>query len=527
MTTVTLDLDQLLAQADLEAGRGEWDAAHHLLAQATVLAPHDPGLASAIGTCLLQLQRLPEARQAFQRAADLAPDVADIFNHLGFAQALCGDGSAAEQAFRRALELDPDHGPAIRNLAQIYLDLERLSEGVHLLVDRIRRTPDDIEALVMLAGCYEEAEDLDSARTLYRHALTLDPANAELQAAAARLTEAASRLTEDGGRKTAPVIRHPSPVVFWTPNDSAESARVMVPARSLGAQARVIRRVEELDGADVIVFARPHLNVGTMTVLEAAKRRGLRVIVDMDYDPEQLPTHYGRHAHLASDEARRAFDRALALAEVTVVPDATLAARLEGWARHVTVIATGWSRANRLWDQPGPTRPNGALQIGWYGDAAARPDLAGLVDAISPALLAHPTAMLNLAGDPGAYGLFPHLPETRKRFLPNVAPDDLPYLLAHFDVQLIPAQRGVPGHDTQLMAAGARGLPWLASATDATEAWTTAGIVCDQPTAWHDGLAQLLNEAETRARLAANGRQLAATREADVIAAAWRTLLAR
>ncbi len=527
MTTLTLDLDQLLAQADLEAGRGEWDAAYHHLTQATVLAPHDPGLASAIGTCLLQLQRLPEARDAFLRAADLAPNVADVFNHLGFAQALCGDGPAAEQAFRRALELDPDHGPAIRNLAQIYLDLERLNEGVQLLVDRIRRAPDDVEALIMLAGCYEEAEDLDSARTLYRHALTLDPANAHLQAAAAWLMD-------DGGRDTGAGLRPPSSpsrtaasVVFWTPSDSAESARVMVPARSLGAQARIIRRAEELDGAEVIVFARPHLSAETMTVLEAASRRGLRVIVDMDYDPEQLPTHYARHAHLASDEARRAFDRALELAEVTVVPDATLAARLEGWTRHVAVIATGWSRANRLWDQPGPVRPNGALQIGWYGDAAARPDLAGLVEAISPALLAHPTAMLNLAGDPGAYALFSHLPETRKRFLPNVAPDDLPYLLAHFDVQLIPGQRGVPGHDTQLMAAGARGLPWLASATDAVEAWSTAGIVCSQPEDWHDGLAQLLHEAETRARLAANGRQLAATREAEVIGAAWRALLAR
>jgi tetratricopeptide (TPR) repeat protein len=520
---MTLDLDRLLAQADLDAGRGEWDAAHRHLAQAAVLAPHDPGIASAVGTCLLQLKRLPEAREAFGRAADLAPEVADAFNHLGFAHALCGDGPAAEQAFRRALELDPDHGPATRNLAQIYLDMDRLNEGVHLLVDRIRRFADDVEALVMLAHCYEVAEDFESARTLYRQALNLAPDNPDLHVALASVTE------EGQSAPTAApaVAQRTCPVAFWAPSDSAESARVLVPARSLGADARIVRRAEELAEAETVVFARPHLSAEIMGVLEAAAQRGLRVIVDMDYDPEQLPVHYGRHAHLAGDEARRAFDRALALADLTVVPDSTLAARLEGWARHVSVIATGWSRANRLWEQPAPARPNGAIQVGWYGDAAARPELAALVEPVTAALLAHPTAMLNLAGDPGAYALFHHLPEARKRFLPNVAPDDLPYLLAHFDLQLIPGQRGVPGHDTQLMSAGARGLPWLANPTDATQAWLSAGVVCADVHAWREALIHLLSDAEMREHLGTHGRLLAATREADQIGAAWRAALAR
>ena len=94
----------------------------------------------------------------------------------------------AELAFRSALEIDPEHRPAWKNLAQILLQKKNgMEEGVQILSALIQSDPSDIEALLLMAGCYEEGGDFTSAVELYRHVLSLQPGLPMAAAAMQRL----------------------------------------------------------------------------------------------------------------------------------------------------------------------------------------------------------------------------------------------------------------------------------------------------------------------------------------------------
>ena len=65
--------------------------------------------------------RMGDAATCFERAADLAPLVADYTNNLGITRAIQGDAAAAEKRFRRALEIDPDYPDPYANLGLLLL----------------------------------------------------------------------------------------------------------------------------------------------------------------------------------------------------------------------------------------------------------------------------------------------------------------------------------------------------------------------------------------------------------------------
>lgn len=556
MTTATYDLQSLLNSADACAGEGDWAAAQQHLAQARILAPHDAGVATGLGISLLRLGRLPDALTEFQVAVQLVPNNAETLNNLGFACALNGQADAAEEAFLNALEQDPEHGAATRNLAQLYLDLDRLQEGVALLVSRVRSAPDDADALHLLGTCYEEVEDLESARALFRQAVALRPTEAEFQTALARvapaqpeavlarpgLSDKLARLkastrpatAADANAPTAP--RSPAPahaaaVAFYGTGEFSDATRLSLPANALADQRHRVKLTrtpdaDDLTQFDVFVFSRPHLSGELLHLFKRAQAAGKKVIVDMVCDDFTLPTDHPRRSYLANREALGNLELVLAQADLVTTASTHLAAALSSRCRRTAVAPSAWSPANAWWTRPAPAHAGTVL--GWVGDPSQDLDLVGIHDAISAVIKSRPSVHLAIAGSPTAYQLFDDVPEPRKLFLPMVGPDDFPYLLAHFDVLMAPVRHeawACLGSDQRLMEAGARGLPFAASPAPALAEWASGGVFCATADEWTAQLNRLVDESAWRSELARAGHALAQSRRAEAVGTFWHELI--
>ena len=186
----SLPFDSLLEQADVCARAGQWQTTLELLSQAAALEPQHAGMVTGQGTCLIKLGRPTEALDYFRRVTALAPASAEAHNNLGVNYAVLQDVPAAEGAYKKALECAPDHEPAWKNLAQLYVEAGRFDEGVPLLSRYIRAHREDAEALTLMATCYEEGEDNESALLMYKEALKYQPDNVLAKAGLARLAPA-------------------------------------------------------------------------------------------------------------------------------------------------------------------------------------------------------------------------------------------------------------------------------------------------------------------------------------------------
>lgn len=555
MTTATYDLQSLLNSADASAGAGDWATAQQHLAQARILAPHDAGVATGLGISLLRLGRLPDALNEFQVAVQLAPNNAETYNNLGFACALNGQADAAETAFLNALEQDPENGAATRNLAQLYLDLDRLQEGVALLVSRVRSAPDDADALHLLGTCYEEVEDLESARALFRQAVALRPTEVEFQTALARvapaqpeavlarpgLSDKLARLKASARPATAasaptaaprsPAPAHAPAVAFYGTGEFSDATRLSVPANALADQRHRVKLTrtpdtDDLNQFDVIVFSRPHLSAELLHTFKRAQAVGKKIVVDMVCDDFALPTDHPRRSYLASREALTNLELVLGQADLVTTASAHLAAALAARCRRVAVAPSAWSPANVWWNRAAPAHAGTVL--GWVGDPSQDLDLVGIHDAICAVIKSRPDVHLAIAGSPTAYQLFDDVPEPRKLFLPMVGPDDFPYLLAHFDVLMAPVRHeawACVGSDQRLMEAGARGLPFAASPAPALGEWAEGGVFCASSDEWTTQLNRLVDENAWRAELAKAGHGLAQSRRAEIVGAFWHELI--
>jgi Flp pilus assembly protein TadD/glycosyltransferase involved in cell wall biosynthesis len=528
--------EQLLAEADQLAQANQWMPAHHCLIRAQALQPAHAGIANGLGTCLLRAGQPAEARAHFEQAAQLAPTQPEALNNLGVACVLSGDWQRAEQAYQGALALDPDHQPAWRNLAQLRLQQERFDEGVAMLASVVQAHPDDVEALLLLAGCYEQGDQAESALALYRRVLAVEAANPTATAAISRLAPAPSPKTallkahaaKLSGFRARPAANKPASIVFYCADEASAGVRVGVPAAALAAggwRVKVPARYEpdDLQQHDLVVILRPNVNSGLMDVLTAATQAGKRVIVDLDEDFLAMPPEHPGYKTIGpgSPEACQRLERALATADLVTVPTLVLAERYEGRAKRLAIVPSGWSRSNRLWDKPAPHRRT--INIGWAGTPTHGADVALVRRDLIRLLRDVPETQLVIAGDPEVYAAFSAVPETRRLYVPMMAFADYPYTLAYFDILLAPLRDtsfNRAKSDLKLLEAGIRRIPWVASDVPAYRAWGEGGLLAT--TDWLGPLGRLATDAQLRTTLGEAGRGKADTREARAIAAAWR-----
>jgi tetratricopeptide (TPR) repeat protein len=173
------------------------------------LSPSDPQAQMVLGLIFRQAKRNDEARQAFEKAAQLAPDNLGLIDQLldldlmdkhfdaarqrirrqfqktpdspaahffeGKILAAEGKLDSAETELQKTLQLDPNFSRAYDLLVQTYLVGNKLPQVVSQLQGALSKNPNNAPALMTLALVYERMKDFPKARDAYEKLLSTNP----------------------------------------------------------------------------------------------------------------------------------------------------------------------------------------------------------------------------------------------------------------------------------------------------------------------------------------------------------------
>jgi tetratricopeptide (TPR) repeat protein len=107
-----------------------------------------------------------EAIQAYRKALEVNPELADAHLNLGRLLHETGGAAAAEPCYRRALAVRPDDSIALFNLGVALQDLDRQQEAIEVYEKALELDPKLADAHFNLAGIYEK---LGRNKAVIRH----------------------------------------------------------------------------------------------------------------------------------------------------------------------------------------------------------------------------------------------------------------------------------------------------------------------------------------------------------------------
>jgi len=160
----------------LQHQRGDHPRALALMQRAVELAPGVAGMWNNLGNVLLRLERLEPAEHAFRRSIALA-DSPEAQANLSRAFRRRKRWHESEAACRHAIEIAPGFGDAWHNLSLVLLAQGRVPEGVQAaskaltLLPAHKRQRDSYARALVLLG------ETEQAGAIYREWLTEDPGN--------------------------------------------------------------------------------------------------------------------------------------------------------------------------------------------------------------------------------------------------------------------------------------------------------------------------------------------------------------
>jgi tetratricopeptide (TPR) repeat protein len=186
-----------------------FDDAAVITGEQAKLAPRDPQAQMALGLTLRQARRNGEARQAFEKAAELAPDSLwpiDQLIELDFLEKhfdaarqtirhqfqKTPDSPAAhffegkilvaeqkwdlaEAEFQKTLQADPNFAGAYDLLVQTYIANNKLPQALSQLQTQLSKDPNNASALMTMALLHERTNDFAKARDAYERLLSINP----------------------------------------------------------------------------------------------------------------------------------------------------------------------------------------------------------------------------------------------------------------------------------------------------------------------------------------------------------------
>ena len=186
-----------------------FDDAAVIVGEQAKLAPQDPQAQMALGLTLRQAKRNDEARQAFEKAAELVPDSLwpidqlielDLLEkhydaarqriqrqfqktpdspaaHFFAGKILAGEEKwdLAEAELQKTLQLDPNFAGAYDLLVQTYVANNKLPQALSQLQTQLSKDPKDASALMTLALLCERTHDFAKARDSYERLLSINP----------------------------------------------------------------------------------------------------------------------------------------------------------------------------------------------------------------------------------------------------------------------------------------------------------------------------------------------------------------
>lgn len=513
-----------------------------------------------LGKTYLNENHLADALDVFSRILEDYPEDVETLHILGNIYLAGGDGRTAKTIYLRASQLEPQN-EVIRR--QILLaeemgggDAESVPTDVSAvgrLLQRLTGSPQPISEndILRAASLLERIIASEHpAELVVKHLDEIDqllPALIELNIRQAQadgvpdLAESLRRLQTNVQNQMAgrDVVVTNSPqtaasgfkgsALFLLPQPEQISSRMALLKAALDSSgcATLVRHeyVSGLDTRpDVVITSNPHTEPILLQSLSALSNASVPILLDLDDDFEKQPISHGEYAAkgLGTSSRSNAYTSAISMARMVTVPSETHAESLRELVQHVSVIPDGWSRANKLWEKEPHQR--GTFNIGWLGTSGQLEDLALVRRYVVRILREFSNTRIVIIGNPQAYRLFESLPENRRLYLPAAAHEELPYQLSQLDVLLVPL-RNIPYNlsvpDTALMQAGARGIPWMASAMPAFRRWGKGGMISESLDEWHLNLRHLILDPDLRRRLGAQGRSTADAREMGQVVRLW------
>lgn len=176
----------------LSSAQREHDRAIYYAQRATELAPHIAEYHAAMGTLLLQQDKISEALESCDKALELKPDLLHAIVASGTAHMQLGNIHEARGCFTQALARDPANREAANNLALLESDTAHAHKAVEITLNTLEHIPEDpflLDALCMFS-CYDDQLDPDQVhgfhhrfghsvqsrvRTPARYTITPDP----------------------------------------------------------------------------------------------------------------------------------------------------------------------------------------------------------------------------------------------------------------------------------------------------------------------------------------------------------------
>jgi tetratricopeptide (TPR) repeat protein len=139
---------------------------------------------------------LPEAIEAYRRALELEPGLADAHCNLGTAQYNRGEREAARAAYEAALEQHAGHREANFNLANLLEEAGRREAAIHHYKRAVAADPCFSDAHLNLALLYEKIGIPRRGREHWRRYLQLAPEGTWAEVARQRLRSETSPTPE-------------------------------------------------------------------------------------------------------------------------------------------------------------------------------------------------------------------------------------------------------------------------------------------------------------------------------------------
>jgi glycosyltransferase involved in cell wall biosynthesis len=277
---------------------------------------------------------------------------------------------------------------------------------------------------------------------------------------------------------------------------------------------------------DLIICARPNGDI--CEFLQAAIRAGKPVILDLDDDFYSIPVSNPAYKTFGpgNPEYIRKLKQTVNVVTVLTVPQMDLGQRYQ--ARDVRWFPNTWDADNPAWCGPYLSWGRKVFTIGWAGTATHLEDFEVALPALTQ-FFAQTDARLVVGGDPDIYHLFDFMAPGRRAFLGYMNYKDYPSMYRYFDLLVAPLvddRFNQAKSDIKLVEAGARGIPWLASAVGPYLSWgQIGGFLCKTTEQWLAGMMLYYTDPDRCARDGEIGRISVGDRTATKVGEKWLALV--
>lgn len=129
----------------------QWQEARAVLERAIAVSPSDPDANYSLGMVFAQLDDSDRAHDYLQRALKFRPIYPEALNNLGILYLRTGRRDQAVESFEKSIRLAPSFNQSYLNLARLYALEGQKEKARSVLIELLKRQPDDVQAQRALA----------------------------------------------------------------------------------------------------------------------------------------------------------------------------------------------------------------------------------------------------------------------------------------------------------------------------------------------------------------------------------------